>query len=301
MARPHDPTDADRDTQTRRSFADKWRNNPGLALAQTLDPGSQFQQWILERNGFGSVEQAAAEIGRYHRILDAGCGNGRVTALLASLAPGSKLLGVDLTDVEIARANTRTLPNVTFKQANLRDPLADLGNFDLIYCQEVLHHTGDARAVFRNLAQILAPGGKLAIYVYRKKAPAREFMDDYVRERISHLEYEAAMGACRQIAELGRRLAQVEQEIEIGDIPVLGIEAGRYTPQRLLYYFFLKCYWNPALGAEENAAINYDWYHPQHCSRHTMDEVLGWFAAAGLEVTWRREDLYGITMHGARR
>jgi hypothetical protein len=109
------------------------------------------------------------------------------------------------------------------------------------------------------------------------------------------------MAACRQIAELGRRLSQIEQEIEVGDIPVLGIEAGRYTPQRLLYYFFLKCYWNPTLSPEENAAINYDWYHPQHCSRHTMEEILGWFADAGLEVTWRREDLYGITVHGTKR
>jgi SAM-dependent methyltransferase len=293
-------TNPDRDAQTRRSFADKWRHNPQLAFAHTLEPSSEFQQWILGRNGFGSAEQAAAEIGRYRRILDAGCGNGRVTALLASLAPAAEILGIDLTEVDIARANTRSFRNVSFARADLRESLSHLGLFDLIYCQEVLHHTGDPRRAFRNLSEILAPGGKLAIYVYRRKAPAREFMDDYVRDRLAKLDYEEAMAVCRQIAELGRRLAEVEQEVEVSDIPVLGIQGGRYTPQRLLYNFFLKCYWNQALSAEENAAINYDWYHPQHCSRHTMEEVLGWFAEAPLRVTWQHEDLYGITVHGVR-
>ncbi len=33
------------------------------------------------------------------------------------------------------------------------------------------------------LVPLLAPGGELMFYVYRRKAPIREFTDDYVRER----------------------------------------------------------------------------------------------------------------------
>ncbi len=47
--------------------------------------------------------------------------------------------------------------------------LAPLGEFDLIYCQEVLHHTADPAAAFRNLVGRLRPGGELAIYVYRSR------------------------------------------------------------------------------------------------------------------------------------
>lgn len=287
--------------QTQQSFSDKWTRNPGLVVEQTLERNSHVQKWILERNGFASFEEAAAQLQRYSRFLDAGCGNGRVSMLLSKLVPAASILGVDRVDLAPARANAVGFANVTFETANLLEPLDRFGQFDFIYCQEVLHHTGDAEKGFRNLAEVLAPGGKLAIYVYRRKAPAREYMDDYVRSRISGLPYEQAMAVSRQIAALGRRLAQVEGELEVDDIPLLGIEKGRYTPQRLLYNFFLKCYWNDALSEEENAVVNYDWYHPQDCSRHTLDEVLSWFSAQGLEVTWQHEDLYGITVHGTRR
>lgn len=288
------------DEQTRRSFGDKWARNPHLAVAETLDPDSEFQTWILRRNGFADRAAATLALSKCARILDAGCGNGRVTALLASLAPNASILGIDQADLGPARGNARGGPNVAFKNANIREPLASLGQFDFIYCQEVLHHTGDALGAFRNLVAILAPGGKIAIYAYRKKAPAREYMDDYVRDRIRDLPYDEAMKTCRQITELGRRLSAVTEEVEVDDIPALGIVKGRYTPQRLLYHFFLKCYWRSTLSAEDNAVINYDWYHPQHCSRHTMDEVDAWFAGQKLAVTWRHEDLYGITMHGIR-
>lgn len=288
------------DGQTHVSFSEKWDRNPSLAFDSTNDPNSSIQKWILERNGLTSLDDARKWLRSRQRVLDAGCGNGRVTALLASIAPHASVTGIDLVDLKGARQNTSALGNVRFENANLRNSLTSLGQFDLIYCQEVLHHTGDAAASFRNLVEILAPGGEIAIYVYRLKAPAREFMDDYVRERIAGLGYEAAMEVCRKITRLGQSLSAVAGDVEVEDIPELGIEAGRYTPQRLLYHFFLKCFWNPELSFEDNAVINYDWYHPQNCSRHTMAEVREWFDGAGLKVVWGFQDHYGITMRGIR-
>jgi SAM-dependent methyltransferase len=288
-------------TQTSVSFADKWRRNPTIAVNHTLNPDSVFQKWILERNGWDTGASLLERLKSRSRILDAGCGNGRVTALLASMAPHAAVLGIDQVDLAPARENTKQFSNASFANANLRNPLHELGTFDFIYCQEVLHHTGDAHASFNNLVEILAQGGEIAIYVYRRKAPAREFMDDLVREQISSLAYDDAMAVCRQITELGRRMAEAEQLIEIEDIPAIGIEGGRYTPQRLLYNFFLKCYWNPDLSFEENAVINYDWYHPSQCSRHTLPEVEKWFDEAGVRTTWKTQDLYGITMRGEKK
>jgi hypothetical protein len=84
-------------------------------------------------------------------------------------------------------------------------------------------------------------------------------------------------------------------------IEPLEIEEGEYDIQRLIYHFFMKCFWNDELDAEANAAINYDWYHPDVSSRHTLDEVRGWFAAADLEVVHEHTDPYGITIRGRRR
>jgi len=44
----------------------------------------------------------------------------------------------------------------------------------------VLHHTGNARKGFENLVQLLEKDGEIAVYVYKQKTPAREFVVDYV-------------------------------------------------------------------------------------------------------------------------
>mgnify|MGYP001034147089 CR=1 FL=1 len=288
------------DEQTHYSFSQKWGSNPRLAFDLTQDERSEFQKWILNRNGYKDKQALARELSKYQAILDAGCGNGRVTALLASLAPRARVVGVDVIDLEIARSNTQRFPNIEYIHADLTKDLTHLGKFDFIYCQEVLHHTGDPRGSFGNLVKILGERGKIEIYVYRKKAPAREFMDDYIRGQISSMNYEEAMKICRQIADLGKRLSAIESEIQVDDMPVIGLVKGRYTVQRFIYNFFMKCYWRQSLSDHENAVINYDWYHPQNCSRHTMNEVLEWFRGEKLSVVWQFEDMYGIVVHGVK-
>jgi SAM-dependent methyltransferase len=286
---------------TERTFSDKWSRNPSLAFEQTLAETSEISRWILKRNGFGDAEGLATYLADKGRILDAGCGNGRVTALLQRYAPeGSEIVGVDL-HAAVACENLAALPNVSVREGNLLGDLSELGQFDFIYCQEVLHHTGDPQSALENLTSLLSPGGEMAIYVYRRKAPVREFTDDYLRERLSSLPYEEAMKVCRNIAELGRALTDLKMTVRVPAIEPLEIEEGEYDVQRLLYHFFMKCFWNDELDAEANAAINYDWYHPDVSSRHTLDEVRSWFAAADLEVVHEYTDPYGITMRGSRR
>ena len=108
------------------------------------------------------------------------------------------------------------------------------------------------------------------------------------------------MDACYKIVELGKKLSNLKVDIEIDDIPFIGVAGGKYPIQRFIYHFFMKCYWNPDLNDEENAVMNYDWYHPQISSRHTMNEVIEWFHEENLQITWKFEELYGITVHGVR-
>ncbi len=287
---------------TATSFHDKWHENPDLAFTETLRDGSDFQTWILSRNGFASSNDLRAHLAGVRRILDAGCGNGRVTALLRELTDPAttEVVGIDLVAADVALRNLQRYDNVRIETADLLADLTALGDFDFIYCQEVLHHTTSPRDAFLNLARRLSPGGELAIYVYKQKAPVREFVDDYVRDRIAPLPYDEAMRACAQITALGRALAALNTTVDVEGVDLLEIPAGTYDVQRLLYHFFMKCYWNPTLSHNDNTAINYDWYHPQLCARHTPDEVQEWFAAAGLRVVHTLVDFYGITARGVR-
>jgi SAM-dependent methyltransferase len=292
--------------QVEKSFHDKWHHNPNAFFAETLNEGSETQNWILSRNGYHSLAALILRLETCERILDAGCGNGRVTALLRKCSPSdSKVVGIDLASADVARENFREVINTEFYQRDLLDDdLQDLGVFDFIYCQEVLHHTADPRRAFGNLAKLLSDNkdkrGEIAIYVYKKKAPVREFVDEYIRERLSHLSYDQAIEYNKEITEFGRVLAELEVNVNVPNVRVLEIKEGSYSIQRLIYHFFFKCYWNQALSFIENTVVNYDWYHPILASKHTLEEVRTWFWENNLEIVWEYEDHYGITVRGLR-
>jgi SAM-dependent methyltransferase len=289
-------------SNTDRSFLDKWQENKSLVFEETLDPNTDIHRWIVTRNGFVDDADWSRHLRDKRRILDAGCGNGRVTALLRSLSDpaGTEVVGFDKVSAAIARENLRATSNLAIYEGDLLGDLSFLGTFDFIYCQEVLHHTSDPARAFANLSRLLAPAGEIAIYVYKKKAPTREFVDDYVRTQIASLPYDQAIQACEQITQLGKALSELNVTFHSPRVDALEIVEGDYDLQRFIYHFFMKCFWNPSLSFKDNAVINYDWYHPQLCSRHTMPEVLEWFAAAGLTVAYSGEDFYGITVRGVR-
>lgn len=289
------------DTNTKKSFSDKWNNNKDLAFENTLKEGSEIQNWILNRNGWNDLSQLQSFLKEKKRILDAGCGNGRVTKLLRDNSPTTtEVVGIDLVAHKVAEENLANDDNVYFYEKDLLNDLSDLGVFDFIYSQEVLHHTKNPKEAFKNLVSILAADGTIAIYVYKKKAPIREYTDDYIRDLIRNYSYDEAMKVSDDITKLGKVLSELNINLDIPEIKELGIQAGNYSIQRFFYHFFMKCYWNNDLPFDANSAINYDWYHPQDCSRHTMEEIMQWFEKSNLKVTHAYEDFYGITMHGKK-
>jgi SAM-dependent methyltransferase len=287
--------------QTFQSFKDKWEQNSNLAFSQTLDEKSEVFKWIINRNGFETGDEFRAFLKGKKRILDGGCGNGRVTALLhMNSDEDAELVGIDLTAAHVASENLKGLENVSVFQKDLLDDLSDIGTFDFIYSQEVLHHTANPKKSFDNLVKLLRPEGEIAIYVYKIKAPLREFADDYVRGIISGMPYAESSKALGEITEFGRVIAEKGITIQVPKVDILGIEAGEYDLQRFMYHFFFKAYWNNMFNFEDNNAINYDWYHPQIATRHTLEEVIGWYTDNGLEITHQFVDHYGITVRGKK-
>lgn len=100
-------------------------------------------------------------------ILDAGCGDGTDTALLA-LDPACEVIGVELSSGGVATTVTRTrnMERAHVVQADLlRLPLAS-DTFDGAYSYGVVHHTPDPPRAVRELARTLKAGASLLLYVY---------------------------------------------------------------------------------------------------------------------------------------
>jgi SAM-dependent methyltransferase len=95
-------------------------------------------------------------------VLDAGCGDGYGTDLLAQTA--ARALGVDRSAETIAVATQRyRRPNLAYRVCDL-DRLAELGeSFDVVSHFQVIEHLGDPRPFLRQARQVLKPGGALII------------------------------------------------------------------------------------------------------------------------------------------
>jgi SAM-dependent methyltransferase len=259
-----------------------------------------MEEWLLPRYGWPDRDAYCEFMSSRRRILDAGCGLGRETVRMAEASPGAWVAGLEISECvdEAARhAEERGLRNVTFVQADLMNPPWSPGSFDFILSEGVLHHTPDTRAAFRSLVRLLAPGGQLGCYVYRKKAPLREYADDYVRSQLQGLSPDEAWSLMEPLTRLAKALSDLEAEVVITeDVAVLGIRAGRYDVQRLIYQTLFKCFWNDRLSFDENVHVNFDWYYPGYAWRHTEQELRAWGCDAGLAVVHEHVEDAGVTM-----
>ncbi len=101
------------------------------------------------------------------RFLDAGCGDGRYLAALASHPdPPSHLVAVDISEriLETA-AETASVAGIQAElvRANLEALPLRSGSFDLVLCTQVIEHLADPSAGLRELARVLAPCGVLVV------------------------------------------------------------------------------------------------------------------------------------------
>lgn len=109
----------------------------------------------------GLTEQLAKGL----RVLDAGCGSGRIVTRLAGLFPESRFVGIDLSAeaIRTARkdADARGLNNAEFIAADLSgfDASADAASFDLITTFDAVHDQGRPLNVLKGIHRALKPGG----------------------------------------------------------------------------------------------------------------------------------------------
>lgn len=122
--------------------------------ARNASAQRQWAQELVDKLGLRGGES----------LLDIGCGDGQVTALLARRLPQGKVVGIDASRSMIKFASKQFpaeyYPNLCFSfmdAAALRlDPI-----FDIAFSNATLHWVKDHRAVLRGVRRCLRPGGRL--------------------------------------------------------------------------------------------------------------------------------------------
>src|SRR5262245_16437892 len=115
---------------------------------------SSLQKWLADEH------LASLTLGGDERVLDVGCGDGRITAEIADRLPRGSALGIDPSTQMIAFASAHCRrANLDFAVADARTlPYRD--TFDLVVSFNALHWVPEQETALRAICNALAPGGR---------------------------------------------------------------------------------------------------------------------------------------------
>jgi ubiquinone/menaquinone biosynthesis C-methylase UbiE/acyl carrier protein len=191
------------------------------------------------------------------RILDCGCGPGRLIELLKHRLPTVQCIGVEI-DPELVETGKKHfaacgLADCSIQQGAAEDTGLPPGSFDYIVTRLVIEHVPDPLVALASLRSLLKPGGRLAVisndfdFHLRTYPPVKELDDLYLAYCTSrrHDGGDPCIGRRMPHLLLESRFQLVACEIElahsamIGDAAFLKAEGGG-IPAQLVRSGFLK-------------------------------------------------------------
>lgn len=207
-------------------------------------------------------------------ILDAGCGSGYKSLVLAEANPSAKIVGIDISEASVKLAEQRLqyhgVENTEFHVGFLED-LPELGmEFDYINCDDVLYLLPDAIAGLQAMKSVLQPEGIIRVNLHSSLQRANFFRAQNLFRFMGLMD-------------------DNPEEMEIGIV--------RETMNALIDNVSLKTQtWNPKYNEDESVVLANQLLVGDKGA--TIPEFFSLLKAANLEfvkmVNWRHWDLMAL-------
>ncbi|MHC1724701.1 MAG: class I SAM-dependent methyltransferase [Syntrophobacteraceae bacterium] len=137
---------------------------------------SKYVHGYDPRENIRLQDQASTLVGLLHsdtlfppgsRVLEAGCGVGAQTVILARNCPGVQITAIDISETSIAEARQRLqsagITNVTLQQGDLFNLAFEAESFDHVFVCFVLEHLANPISALRHLKKKIRPGGTVTV------------------------------------------------------------------------------------------------------------------------------------------
>jgi arsenite methyltransferase len=139
----------------------------GAPLYSALEQAELPNAAVLASLGCGNPI-AVADLNEGERVLDLGSGGGIDVLLSAKrVGPTGRAIGLDMTDEMLALAQRNAAEagatNVEFVRGHIEDIPLPAASVDVVISNCVINLAADKPAVFREMARVLRPGGRIGI------------------------------------------------------------------------------------------------------------------------------------------
>jgi 2-polyprenyl-3-methyl-5-hydroxy-6-metoxy-1,4-benzoquinol methylase len=155
--------------------AQAFRNGGGVRLDELGAAGVEALDWLncgqyeqrFTAQWLAALPDMVERLKQGGRVLDVGCGSGRISMAIAKAFPRSEVIGLDPDRASVERARTAAAdaqagPNLSFLAATTHE-IDESGAFDLITACDCLHDFAAPHATLSEMRSLLKPDGVLFV------------------------------------------------------------------------------------------------------------------------------------------
>jgi len=154
-----------------------------MSYEESIDlDAKHYRQYSSCQQGLVQELSDFRHLNESDRVLDVGCGDGRITSQIARRVIKGKVIGIDLSEAMVHLAQSsfpfEKYPNLEFFVENVEELCFPDDSFHSIFSFNCLHWVRKGKKALSQMTRCLEPGGCITILTFPKESPYYLFLEE---------------------------------------------------------------------------------------------------------------------------